>query len=627
MKSQRQDSCDGGFLRRMTSINTEPQTDVETNTDHIVDSNSITDEADRFNGNCVVNVKGKRGMRVDGLIEGTPLEWKIDTGAVNTFITEDTYYSILPEYRPVLERVRKKFETADGSELQLTGTAIMTLSFDNFDVCFRVFVGKVRCNLLGLDFITKFQGNWNYSDSTFVLHSAECAQRSCRVVSAESVIVPPKHESVIKSVITSKPDSSDGILIPLKVFIHSHGLALARVLVNAEADVIYVRVFNPSEKEVNVSENTELAVCVPVISVCDTCDTPTGSDVNAVNSLEHVLASELPEHLRVLFETGCEHLNPEQCEEFNAFLLERQSAFADPGKLMERARIGEHFIKLQDETPFKEPPRRVPIFKREILDEEIRKLEEQGLIEKSTSPWSSPLVLVQKKDKSWRLCVDYRRLNSKTIKDAYPIPRVADDLDSLAGSKWFTSLDLNMAYHQIPMCESDKEKTAFATPRGGLYQYRVMPFGLCNAPATFQRVIETALRGLQWYITVLYLDDIIVFGRSFEDHLCNLALVFDRLQNANLKLKAKKCRFFCKEVNFLGHVVSESGIRTDPEKTNVVKNWKRPENVSELRSFLGLVSYYRRFIKDFANIAKCLHALTSKNSKWQWTRECEDALN
>ena len=203
---------------------------------------------------------------------------------------------------------------------------------------------------------------------------------------------------------------------------------------------------------------------------------------------------------------------------------------------------------------------------------------------------------------------------------------MADDLDSLAGSKWFTSLDLNMAYHQIPMCESDKEKTAFATPRGGLYQYRVMPFGLCNAPATFQRVIETALRGLQWYITVLYLDDIIVFGRSFEDHLCNLALVFDRLQNANLKLKAKKCRFVCKEVNFLGHVVSESGIRTDPEKTNAVKNWKRSENVSELRSFLGLVSYYRRFIKDFANIAKCLHALTSKNSKWQWTRECEDAF-
>lgn len=202
---------------------------------------------------------------------------------------------------------------------------------------------------------------------------------------------------------------------------------------------------------------------------------------------------------------------------------------------IQRAKYGEHRIELNDETPFKEPVRRVPIFKREILDAEIEKLKNQGLIEESSSPWSSPLVLVQKKDKTWRLCVDYRRLNAQTIKDAYPIPRIADDLDALSGSKWFTSLDLNMAYHQIPMRESDKEKTAFGTPRGGLYQYKVMPFGLCNAPATFQRVIEQALSGLQWHITVLYLDDIIVYSRTFDEHLKNLGLVFDRLNAANLK--------------------------------------------------------------------------------------------
>ena len=281
---------------------------------------------------------------------------------------------------------------------------------------------------------------------------------------------------------------------------------------------------------------------------------------------------------------------------------------------------------LNDEVPFKEPVRRVPIFKREIMDEEIRKLEDHRLIEKSNSPWSSPLVLVRKKDGSWRLCVDYRKLNSKTIKDAYPIPRVADDLDSLAGAKWFSSLDLNMAYHQIPMDEKDKQKTAFATPRGGLYQYRVMPFGLCNAPATFQRVIERALSGLQWQVTVLYLDDIIVYGRDFQEHLNNLGLVMDRLQAANQKLKAKKCRFFQKEVAFLGHIVTEHGVKTDPAKTAVVEKWRRPENVSELRSFLGLVSYYRRYIQNFAGIAKSLHALTSKHSEWKWTDECEIAF-
>lgn len=143
-----------------------------------------------------------------------------------------------------------------------------------------------------------------------------------------------------------------------------------------------------------------------------------------------------------------------------------------------------------------------------------------------------------------------------------------------------------------------------------------MPFGLCNAPATFQRVIEQALRGLQWQITVLYLDDIIVYSRTFTDHLKNLETVFERLDSANLKLKAKKCKFFTKEVTFLGHIISEKEVKTDPDKTAAVANWKIPSNVSELRSFLGLASYYRRFIKDFAKIAKCLHELTSKNRKW-----------
>ena len=183
-----------------------------------------------------------------------------------------------------------------------------------------------------------------------------------------------------------------------------------------------------------------------------------------------------------------------------------------------------------------------------------------------------------------------------------------------------------MAYHQIPMREIDKEKTAFGTPRGGLYQYKVMPFGLCNAPATFQRVIEQALCGLQWHITVLYLDDIIVYSRDFEEHLRNLSLVFDRLETTNLKLKANKCYFFQKEVKFLGHVVSEKGIMTDPDKTKAVREWRIPQSVTELRSFLGFVSYYRRFIKDFAQIAKCLHELTKKNVQWKWTAECDIAF-
>jgi hypothetical protein len=164
------------------------------------------------------------------------------------------------------------------------------------------------------------------------------------------------------------------------------------------------------------------------------------------------------------------------------------------------------------------------------------------------------------------MCVDYRKLNEKTVKDAYLLTRIDENLDTLEGAEWHTSLDLDMAYHQVPMMDEDKEKTAFATPRGGLYQFTTMPFGLCNAASTFERIIEKTLAGLQWQIAVLYLDAIVVFGKSFEDHLCNLRKVFDRLSEAGLKLKPKKCQFLQEEISFLGHIVSDSGIRTTLRK-------------------------------------------------------------
>ena len=265
------------------------------------------------------------------------------------------------------------------------------------------------------------------------------------------------------------------------------------------------------------------------------------------------------------------------------------------------------------------------MYKQQALEDEVKKLQDRGLIEKSSSPWSSQVVMVQKKDGSWRMCVDYRKLNEKTVKDAYPLTRIDENLDTLKGAEWYTSLDLDMAYHQVPMMDEDKEKTAFATPRGGLYQFTTMPFGLCNAASTFERIIEKTLAGLQWKIAVLYLDDIVVFWKSFEDHLCNLRKVFDRLSEAGLKLKPKKCQFLQEEISFLGHIVSKSGIRTDPAKVAAVKEMKSPETVTQVKSFLGLASY-RKFVKDFSKIAKPLFNLTKKEKKFIWEEGTEAAF-
>ena len=250
---------------------------------------------------------------------------------------------------------------------------------------------------------------------------------------------------------------------------------------------------------------------------------------------------------------------------------------------------------------------------------------QRGVIEPSTSAWASNLVLVAKPNGTTRACVDYRMLNAKTTRDAYPLPRIDECLDSLSDACWFSTMDLNSGFWQIEMSQDDKEKTAFVTTLG-LFQFRVMPFGLVNAPSTFERLMECVLKGLQWTECLVYMDDIISYSHTFDEGLKRLATILVRLKEANLKLKPGKCIFFQKQVKFLGHIVSSDGIQTEPEKISAVKNWPVPRNAKQIRSFLGLCSYYRRFVKNFAEIAKPLHELYEKNTKFLWTPECQKSF-
>ena len=214
--------------------------------------------------------------------------------------------------------------------------------------------------------------------------------------------------------------------------------------------------------------------------------------------------------------------------------------------------------------------------------------------------------LSKEKDRSTRFCVDYRKVNSVTRKEAYPLPRVDDTLDTLAGAKWFTTLDLVSGYWQVEVHVDDEEKTAFCTS-DDLFEFKVMPFGLCNAPATFQRLMDMILAGLQWTTCLVYLDDVIVLGCTFIEHLDHVEAVFSRLREANLKLQPFKCNLCRAKVNFLGHIVSSEGISSDTRKVEKVANWPIPTCQRDVQCFLGLTYYYyRRFIKDYANIARPL---------------------
>ena len=258
---------------------------------------------------------------------------------------------------------------------------------------------------------------------------------------------------------------------------------------------------------------------------------------------------------------------------------------------------------------------------------QVQQMLSSGVIRPSNSPWASPVAMVKKKDGSLLFCVDFRQLNAATVKDTHPIPCIDDLLNSLHGARWFSTLDLESGYWQVPIQERDKEKTAFCTSSSQLFEFNQVPFGLCNAPATFSRLMDRVLAGLHWETCLFYLDDIIVFAATWEEHLDRFRQVFERLRHAKLKLGADKCTFAAREVSYLGHRVTEEGILPDPSLLAVIREISPPQNATEVRSFLGLAGYYRSYVKNFAAIAGPLHALTRNDAVFLWSSDCQDAFD
>ena len=301
-------------------------------------------------------------------------------------------------------------------------------------------------------------------------------------------------------------------------------------------------------------------------------------------------------------------ISPEWKKRIQSQLLKWQDLFSKDEFDVGCARSTQHRVRLQDDKPFRERSRRVPLGDLDDLREQLAELKRTRIIQESRSPYASPIVVVRKKNGSIRLCIDYRTLNQRTIPDQYTTPRIEDALQCLSGAKWFSVLDLRSGYHQIPMHPEDKEKTAFICPLG-FFEFNRMPQGLTGAPATFQRLMEKTVGDMHLIEVLVYLDDLIVFGRTLEEHEQRLEKVLKRLHEEGLKLSLEKCQFCLPSVTYLGHVVSAEGISTDPKKLEAVASWPRPRNITELRSFLGFCSYYRRFVEGFAKIAQPLNTL------------------
>ena len=333
----------------------------------------------------------------------------------------------------------------------------------------------------------------------------------------------------------------------------------------------------------------------------------------------------LPGHLSELHKRATKDLEPNESLRVADLLSRFQDSFSKGEWDLGLARLTEHEIRTGDAAPIKQPPRRVPLAYADKEREAIEELKAKGVIRESVSPCSSPIVLVSKKDGGVRPCVDYRKVNGLVKPDGFPLPRIQDCLDAVAGSSLFSTFDLTSGYFQIPLKEEDIPKSSFVCKYGQLEMTR-MPFGLNNSASTFQRTMEMALQGLQWITCLIYIDDIIVFGKNFDEHISRVEQVLERIQAAGLKLKPQKCEMLQTEVVFLGHVVSCDGVKPNPVNIAKIVGWPRPKTPRQVKQLVAMGSYYRRYVKNFATIVRPMVELTKKGRKFIWSQECEAAF-
>ena len=356
------------------------------------------------------------------------------------------------------------------------------------------------------------------------------------------------------------------------------------------------------------------------------------SELGSVNfsNLEIIGKEESVEKKKSLITSKCEvELNPKLSDLQRSQLSELIGGY---NKVFGTSALGlgsfnevNHHIPTGEAVPIKQRAYRLSTTNKNMVSEAIKEMMEAGIIEPSSSPWASPIVLVPKKDGGVRIVVDYRKLNAVTKKDCYPLPRIEEVHDTMGGHFWFTSVDFLSGYYQIPVALEDREKTAFIT-HDGLYQFKVTPFGLTSAPATFQRTIDTILNKVKWQFCMPYIDDIFIFSKNFEDHLQHIEIFLATILETGLKLKPEKCKFAFNQIKVLGHIINGTGIGVDPEKVAACKEMPKPKSVKEVQTFLGVVGYYRKFIENITELEEPLRKLTRKEEDFEFNEECVESF-
>lgn len=462
--------------------------------------------------------------------------------------------------------------------------------------------------ILGRPFIVGQQAILNYGTNELVFSGTT------------TITLQPRTETVITAIAEGKEENSSILVVNQEL---TESVTCGNIITTVQNQRVKILLINPTEKVVNISTPSLKQLVHEDFYQASISVAQKKPSIKPHTNGDRLL--KLRESLRT------EHLNQEEQESLGEICETYSDVFFVEGDKITATNAVFHEIRTPETVaPIHEKPYRLPQRHRQEITEQMKALERDGVIAPSDSPWNAPLLVVPKKPDvngvvKYRVCVDFRRLNEITVGDAFPLPNIVDILDQLGKSKYYSTLDLAQGYHQVPMKPADREKTAFSTDKGH-YEFLRMPFGLKGAPGTFQRLMNKVLIGLNGLKAFVYLDDIIIYAKDLNDHSNKLREIFQRLRQYNLKLQPLKCEFLRKEVTYLGHLITDEGVKPEPNKIECVKNFPIPKNTKEVKSFLGLSGYYRRFIQNYGQVAKPLTMLLKKDIPYQWSDQCQHAF-
>ena len=565
------------------------------------------------------------------VVNGFESLFLLDTGASHTIVSKDFAKfmgMISADTQPDPSITNKG---ANGSNIGSYGFRSVSLEINGIELKGKALISDVCENgFIGMDLLSKVGAVINFDEMYLQLYEQKVplltkdGKRIVNSLFTSRTVYLPKFSQNVVDLRLGEDNCSVGLVEPRLSVLDRYQLVGGRNIGSSSNPKI--KLMNPMSYGVVIPAGTSIAYYVSDSVLEMPTKAETESFIHQVSVEQITKDTPIPEHVQCLYEQLPDEISGENRLKIRQMLIKYADVFSKDGDDVGYCDWIKHEIKLLPGTkPIRQPPYRVGFHESKEIEEHVTKLLDKGMIERVVSPWSSPVLTVKKKDGKTRFVQDYRKLNACTEQESYPLPRQDDALEALSGSKYFTTADLTSGYYQIPLSDDAMKISCFVT-KSGTYGFKRLPMGLSSSSHCFERLMETVLRGLQYEELLVYMDDVIVFSANQDQHVERLSRMLSRLQDAGLKIKPSKTFLFQKQVEYLGHIVDEHGIHTDPKKVAAINEIVSPSEVKHLRSFLGLTGYYRKFIPNYGGITQPLCRLLKKKVKYEWTDECEQAF-